>query len=129
MLSYQIDFKELEKFLKKNQDKKKVKEAVLYALNKVALAIRSDVIPRTPRGVGDLVNSWRVEKKMDDYLEIGFDIIYAAYQERGKREDGSYVIQNRPGGGETGYLQNTIDENLDSYYDLFINEFFNRLWR
>jgi hypothetical protein len=119
MLTYQIDLSDVKKNLRQLGSKSHVRRAVMFALAKVALEIRGDVIPRTPRGIGDLMNSWRIEKGIQDDLEIGFDIIYAAYQERGKREDGTHVIQNRPAGGETGFLKNTIEDGLDKYYKLF----------
>lgn len=129
MIEYKIDLDPLKKEFARLADKSVLNKAVLKGLAKVALELRGDVIPRTPRGLGQLVNSWRVEKGFDNDLEVGFDIIYAAYQERGKREDGTYVIKNRPAGGETGFMTKTIDENLQKYLDIFEKVVFTELFK
>jgi len=119
MIQVEIDFADVLKKINRAKDKSRIKRAVAKALAKIALELRSDVIPKTPRGTGELMNSWRVEKGVDNDITVGFDIIYAAYQERGMRADGSRRIQNRPAGGETKFLQNAIDENLQKYFMMY----------
>jgi len=117
-------FKDLQDMFKSLGDERFMLKAVSHALSVVAKQIRSDVIPNTPRDTGDLLNSWRIEKQKDNLIEVGFDIIYAAYQERGMREDGTKVIQNRPAGGKTRFLGDTVDDNLEKYYAIFNREVF-----
>lgn len=128
MIKYTADISTLKTNLKKYSSAARVNKSVLFALSKVALKIRSDVIPKTPRGLGGLVNSWRIEKGFSNDIEVGFDIIYAAYQERGMRFKGDRVIVNRPAGGETRFLGNAIDENLESYFALFEETFLKHLF-
>jgi hypothetical protein len=119
MINLKIDTKSLQKTLNKIADKKRVSKIVSKALSKVALAIRQDSIPLTPRGTGELVNSWRVVKENDLTVEIGYDIVYAMYQHQGRREDGTYIIRNRPAGGQSFFLKEPIDQNAKKYFDLF----------
>lgn len=106
-------------------DSSKVSKAVKYALSKVALQFKKDVTPHVPRGTGELLNSYKVESK-DLTLEMGFDIIYAMYQEQGMRRDGTYIIRNRPAGGKTHFTKETIEDGADKYLKMFENEFYKK---
>lgn len=128
MINSKLDLRPVEKQISKIFSKASIDKAQAYALAKVAIAMRTDVIPNTPRGTGELMNSWRIEKQPDNSLIVGYDIIYAAYQERGMREDGTHVIVNRPAGGKTNFMQDTIDDNLQKYFDLFEKHFFKKLF-
>lgn len=126
MLSYEVEgLDKMAHNLRKLSSGALLLKAVSFALSKVAKELRTDVIPDTPRALGDLVNSWRVEKRSKDLIEVGYDIIYGAYQERGSRFDGSHKIENRPAGGKTGFLTKNIDDNLQKYYDIFEKEIMN----
>jgi hypothetical protein len=131
MIEIKIDFKNVLKKLAK-VNKKELTKLISKALSKVALEIRKNSIPLTPRGTGDLVNSWKVVKKDELTLEIGYDIIYAMYQHQGMREDGTYIIRNRPAGGQSFFLKDPIDQNLKKHFDIYDNtimEGLNKLWR
>lgn len=128
MIEYQVDLTSLNHALKRARNRRTVQKAVDKALATVAKAMRVDIIPRVPRKQGALVNSWRVEKQMNNDIIVGFDIIYAAYQERGKRKDGRNVIRNRPSGGQTGFMRFTIEENLQNYFELYKNVVFSELF-
>lgn len=126
MIKLDVDFKELSQNLKTLANPNQTRKAVNYALSKVALEMRKDVIPRVPRDTGELVNSWEVQKT-DDYIEAGFNLIYAQYQHQGMRADGTYIIRNRPAGGETYFFKNSINANLKKYFDIFEEEVFKQL--
>jgi hypothetical protein len=128
MITIQVDLKPLKKeFAKIN--KQTITRAVSKAISKVVLQIKKDVNPRVPRATGDLLNSWEVQKKDSLTVEAGFNIIYAQYQHQGMREDGTYIIRNRPAGGETYFLKKSVDANLQKYFDMYeeiiLKELFN----
>lgn len=119
----EIDYKELlQQFSLFN--KREVSTAVNKALSKVAIQIRRDSINKVPRAKGGLINSWKVEKS-DLTIEMGYDIIYAMYQHQGRRADGTHIIRNRPAGGQSYYLSEPLNQNLDKYFELFETEIIN----
>lgn len=128
MIDYDINFKKLSESILLASSKRELLKAVSLGLAKIASELKSDVIPKTPKETEELINSWREEEQSDDLLIVGFDIIYAAYQERGKRFYGTHIIVNRPAGGETGFMKNAIDENLERYYDLFAETVFDYIF-
>ena len=46
-------------------------------------------------------------------VTVGYNTEYAAYQHEGRRQDGSHIIRNRPGGGESHFLSGTVVKNKD----------------
>lgn len=116
-----IDIKPVKKYL--NRLEREIEDYVVRrALSKVVLEVRKDVIPKTPRDKGELVNSWQVEKKKFT-IEAGFNLIYAMYQHQGRRQDGSHVIVNRPAGGETYWYKNSLERNKKKYQQIIVDEF------
>jgi hypothetical protein len=127
MITFEVDFDEVVKNLRDIGNKSRVRVAVKYALSKVAIQMRKDSIPLVPRDTGELVNSWRVDKGAD-WIEVGYDIIYAMYQHQGMRADGTHIIRNRPAGGQSFFLKEPLDSNLQKYFDIFEKEVFTRLF-
>jgi hypothetical protein len=95
----------------------KIQEALLDTLAE----LYSNVKDRVPYDTGELYNSWVQQVAGVNTVEGAFDVIYAAYQHRGSRADGSYTIKNRPAGGETNFLFNEWEENEDYYIDYFLS--------
>lgn len=122
----QFDAKEFDKLLS-NFSGVKLDSAVNKALKKVALQIRIDTRPSVPNDTGELENSWEIDEISFDDLEAGYNIIYAMYQHQGRREDGTHIIRNRPAGGKSFFLKETIDSNLTKYYKMFEEEFLRNL--
>jgi hypothetical protein len=83
-------------------------------LEKVGNQIQADAYGLVPNDTGKLVESYKY-RVTNGELEAGYNIIYASYQERGQRSDGTHKIENRPAGGETGFLRKTLYTNLDKY--------------
>lgn len=64
------------------------------ALKRMAKDILLRAKMRVPLAGGDLMESGHTETVGKLHERIGFDTDYAAYQERGKRRDGSHVVKN-----------------------------------
>lgn len=99
------------------------------AIDSVIKQLFIDVQKDVPQDTKKLVRSWKKQKYNSTDWLAGFDIIYAAYQHRGKRFDGSYKIRNRPAGGKTGFLKNNFDKNVKKYHDLYIKEILSYAFR
>jgi len=125
--SFYTDIAKLEKWFK-NLDKATISRAVNFALSKIILEFKRDVLPNTPRDKGQLLNSWEVSKK-ELSVEAGYNEIYAMYQEMGMRQDGTHIIRNRPAGGKTYFMKETLDENLQKYYKIYEEETFKQLFK
>jgi hypothetical protein len=67
---------------------------------------------------GILKSSFTVIEQNNKIL-AGYNTEYASYQHQGIRADGSFVIRNRPGGGETYFLTNTVNENRKNLINLY----------
>lgn len=67
---------------------------------------------------GILKSSFTVVEQRNKIL-AGYNTEYAAYQHQGIRADGTYIIRNRPGGGETYFLTNTVNENRKNLINLY----------
>jgi hypothetical protein len=119
-LDVKLDTKEIDKYFKHISSHRNIHNAVKVALARVGIEIRRKSIEKTPRGLGELVNSWKVESDGLS-IEAGFDIVYAMYQHQGMRQDGTHIIINRPAGGETYFLKNAIDENYKDLLQIFAN--------
>lgn len=122
----QFDTKEFDKLLD-NFSGANLDSAVNKALKKVALQIRIDTRPSVPNDTSELENSWEIDEISFDDLEVGYNIIYAMYQHQGRRADGTHIIRNRPAGGKSFFLKETIDSNLAKYYKMFETELLNNL--
>jgi len=117
MVLFNLDFKGLKRWI--DNQPILMDKACLKALQEVAEQIEKDTRPKVPKDNLDLVNSFKIEITGKLTLEAGYDIIYAMYQHQGRRDDGSYIIRNRPAGGETFFLKNNMDRNAKKYIDLF----------
>lgn len=122
MLTFDLDFKELETNLSRLSSPAFINSIAKEALHVVAKQIQKDSKPLVPKDTKDLVNSWKVENSGTLSLEAGYDIIYAMYQHQGVRSDGTHIIRNRPAGGESFFLKKPIDRNLKSYYKMYAKE-------
>jgi len=122
----QFDTKEFNKLLN-NLNGSKLDKSINKALKKVVNQIQIDTKPHVPNDTSDLLNSWEIDEIRFNEIEAGYNIIYAMYQHQGRREDGTHIILNRPAGGKSFFLKETIDQNLQKYFDMFEKEFFNNL--
>lgn len=126
MLRLEFEMLKLSKYLENLAKPKTVHKAVKKGLAKVGIEVKRKVTPKTPRDTGELLNSWKVESDTLS-IEMGYDIIYAMYQHQGRRQDGSYIIVNRPAGGETYFLKNALEENYDTILQIFAKTIENEL--
>lgn len=122
----QFDTKEFNKLFN-NLTGSKLDKSINKALKKVASQIQTDTKPHVPNDTSDLLNSWEIDEISFNEIDAGYNIIYAMYQHQGRREDGTHIILNRPAGGKSFFLKETIDQNLQKYFDMFEKEFFNNL--
>jgi len=122
----QFDTKEFNKLLN-NLNGSKLDKSINKALKKVVNQIQIDTKPHVPNDTSDLLNSWEIDEISFNEIQAGYNIIYAMYQHQGRREDGTHIILNRPAGGKSFFLKETIDQNLQKYFDMFEKEFFNNL--
>lgn len=130
MIKFELDFGEVKRNLRKLNNTRLIEKAVKRALSKVALQMRRDSVNKVPRVTGSLVNSWKEESTGKLSIEVGYDIIYAFYQHQGRRNDGSHYITRRPGGGQSFFLKDPIEQNLQKYYNIYGEEIlksFNKL--
>lgn len=86
-------------------------------LSRIGDKIQADAYDKVPNDTGELVDSYKYEVYNME-MEAGYDIAYSKYQHEGQREDGSYVIVNRPAGGESKFLESTVEDNIDDYTDI-----------
>ncbi len=85
--------------------------AVPIALARGAEQVRTVAVSRTPNRTGGLAGSAGVTvygSGLDCYAEVKYPGPFAAFQNRGMRADGTYVIKKRPAGGMTGFLTLTM---------------------
>lgn len=92
-------------------------------LEAVATEFKKDVEPRVPNDKGELLASWNTYLTGNDGY-FGFDAEHGSYQNQGRRKDGTRVIRNRPAGGETYFMQNTLENNRDKYAKILGQSFF-----
>lgn len=106
-MSMTFDFKEFNRRLEKldeNFTGKWAEKGMFNAIN--ALKIDADTIPpTTPKKIGILRTEVKreVTQKKDSVVgELEYEMPYAAYQHRGKRQSGSHVVKNysEPGSGK-----------------------------
>lgn len=121
-----LDARDFQTYLKSIKNKKRIEKIIQKSLAKVGIFTRRSVIPKTPRDSGDLLNSWKVKSKYLS-IEVGFDIVYALYQHQGMREKGTHIIINRPAGGETYFLKNAINENINKITAMFEQALFDEI--
>jgi len=122
-----IDFKQFEKDIGKLAKKSHVSRAVKKSLLKVAKQIRKDARPEVPNDTGELEQSWEIQINSATDIDAGYNIVYAMYQHQGRRDDGTHIIRNRPAGGKSFFLRDTVDKNLSTYYKMFEEYFFEEL--
>lgn len=103
----------LEKFKKLILNK-----AVSMALHDLGLKIGELSSDFVPVEFGILKSTFVVQKKGKGWT-AGYNTEYASYQHQGVRKDGTRVIRNRPGGGESFFLSKPIQDNKDYLLNFF----------
>lgn len=99
--------------------------AQLEAATPIALArggevVRAKAVERTPNRTSHLAGSAGVTVTgagVDSVAEVKYSGPYAAFQNRGMRADGTHVITNRPAGGQTGFLTETMRDQEQAALD------------
>ena len=94
-----------------------IEAAAPIALERGAEHIRTVAVSRTPNRTGGLANSAGVTvygSGLDCYAEVKYPGPFAAYQNRGMRATGDYIIRNRPAGGMTGFLSTTMVDQREA---------------
>lgn len=64
------------------------------AMQRMAKDVLQQAKTRVPIGRGDLSSAGRALVVTKLHHQVRFDSVYAAYQERGRRKDGSHVVKN-----------------------------------
>ena len=122
MMSAEIDVNAALKKINKSLSQKSAMRAIRSGFHRIGKQLHQDSKTRVPNDTGELYNSFNY--LIDgDTLEAGFNTEYAMYQHRGMRADGSHIIENRPAGGETGFLNNTLESEIGGYIDIIQDEF------
>jgi len=78
---------------------------------------------KVPVEEGILKSTFTVLKVSGEWV-CGYNTEYAAIQHQGMRKDGTHIIRNRPGGGESFFLSGTI-EKYQKQLLAFLQERFN----
>lgn len=96
-------------------------EAIVpIALARGAEVVRAKAVERTPNRDNHLAGSAGVTVTgagRDAVAEVKYGGPYAAFQQRGMRADGTHVIRNRPAGGQTGFLAESMNDQQDAALD------------
>lgn len=98
-----------------------IEAAVPVALERGAEHVRTVAVSRTPNRTGHLAGSAGVTvygSGVDCYAEVKYPGPYAAFQNRGMRATGDYIIRNRPAGGMTGFLSTTMVDQRQAVLDI-----------
>lgn len=95
----------------------RIHQVLRSGYNEVADQLEIDASRMLPRDTNRLAQSFK-KNFVSDGIEVGYDTPYAHYQERGERMDGTRKIQNRPAGGETGFLRKAVERNQENYVDI-----------
>ena len=111
-LKITVDTKNFENLLAKELDKLS-ESKVQKVMKSVSKQVLADMRVVTPYDTGQLYKSYFYKKTGEYKAEFGLNIEYAAYQHEGG--DSTRTIKNRPAGGETYFMLNTINKNYDNY--------------
>lgn len=84
-------------------------------LVEVARQLGIDTEPHVPVDTGKLKKSFKAEQIDDKSARATYDSPYAVYQHQGRSMDGRLVIKNRPAGGKTYFMSDTLIDNRDKY--------------
>lgn len=98
-----------------------LEEITPIALARAAEHVRGVAVARTPNRSSHLAGSAGVTVTgagVDAVAEVKYPGPYAAFQNRGMRADGTHVIGNRPAGGQTGFLTDTMADQRDAALDI-----------
>lgn len=91
--------------------------ATPIALDRGAEHLRAVAVGRTPDASGHLRGEAGVTTTgagFDSVSDVKYGGPYAAFQNRGMRADGSHVIRNRPAGGQTGFLTQSVADQREA---------------
>jgi len=97
-----VNLKELQKLSMSNWSERVAEELSRKSLEQV------------PEDTGDLKDSIHTETT-DETVKVYYTSPYAAYQHEGMRADGTRVIQNRPAGGNSKFLERPWKDNKDRW--------------
>lgn len=95
----------------------KIEAAVPIALGRGAEHLRTVAVSRTPNRTGGLAGSAGVTvygSGLSCYAEVKYPGPFAAFQNRGMRATGDYIIRNRPAGGMTGFLSVSVADQREA---------------
>lgn len=95
--------------------------ATPLVLARAAEHLRGVAVARTPNRDAHLAGSAGITVTgagVDAVAELKFEGPYAAFQNRGMRADGTHVIHNRPAGGQTGFLTDTMLDQEQAVLDI-----------
>lgn len=91
-------------------ERKVVDVAYDKALRELGAKIGELSADKVPVEEGILKSTFTVQKVGGEYV-CGYNTEYAAYQHQGMRKDGTNIITNRPGGGESFFLSGPVEAN------------------
>jgi hypothetical protein len=94
----------------RNLGKLTAKNIYSNAIQDTAEKILELAEPKVPHEEGILESSKTIIKQNGDVL-VGYNSEYASYQHQGVRKDGTRIIVNRPAGGESFFLTQTVQQN------------------
>lgn len=101
--------------------KARLEAAAPIALARAAEHVRGVAVSRTPNETGHLAGSAGVTvhgSGVGTVADVKYPGPYAAYQNRGRRWDGTHIIRNRPAGGQTGFLTDTVVDEQQTVRDI-----------
>lgn len=104
-------------------EKQMVEIAYNKALQELGAKIGEITQDKVPLEEGILKSTYTVQK-VDGEWVCGYNTEYAAMQHQGMRKDGTYIIQDRPGGGESFFLSGPVQANKVQLLQ-FLQERFN----
>ena len=116
----------VEKALKSLAEMEKKLADIAYnkALQELGWKIGEITQSKVPVEEGILKSTFTVQKFGGEWV-CGYDTEYAAFQHQGFSKDGTRIIRNRPGGGESFFLSGPVQANKVELLQ-FLQERFNK---
>ncbi|MDZ4786726.1 MAG: hypothetical protein SGJ02_11695 [bacterium] len=91
-------------------ERKVVDVAYDKALRELGAKIGELSADKVPVEEGILKSTFTVQKIAGGWV-CGYNTEYAMYQHQGMRKDGTHIINDRPGGGESFFLSGPVEAN------------------
>lgn len=88
------------------QAQAEIKQRTSMGIRRATQDFRRIARPKTPFKTGDLANRV-LEQVLGLAGAVAWLVVYAPYQERGARADGSHVIRRRPSGGQSRFAESS----------------------